>query len=291
MRDSRRARHDGPVARFASYDGTQIGYGTLGDGPPLVCLPGGPGRACEYLGDLGGLSRSRQLIMPDTRGTGESADASDPLSYRCDRLVGDVEALRAHLGLNRMDLLGHSAAGNLATLYAAAYPERVAHLILLTPGLEAVGVEGTDEQWRAALACRSGEPWYPAALAAVEKAEAGDESAENRRAYMPLLYGRWDDAAQAHVDVGVSERSRPLRDGFRAEGAFDPAATRQAVGRLAAPVLVYAGELDAAPTPGTAAAGARLFPNATVTVQPGAAHFPWLDDPGFFTAAITSFLS
>ncbi len=80
------------MPRFASYDGTQISYRTLGDGPPLVCLPGGPGRTCEYFGDLGGLSRSRQLIMPDTRGTGESADASDPLSYRCDRLVGDVEA-------------------------------------------------------------------------------------------------------------------------------------------------------------------------------------------------------
>jgi proline iminopeptidase len=279
------------MARFASYDGTQIGYRILGYGPPLVCLPGGPGRVCEYFGDLGGLSRSRQLIMPDTRGTGESDDTSDPLSYRCDRLVGDVEALRAHLGLNRMDLLGHSAAGDLAVLYAAAYPEQVAHLILLTPGLHAVGVEETEEQWRAALARRSGEPWYPDALAAVEKAEAGDESVENRRAYMPFFYGRWDDAAQAHFDVGVSERSRPVRDGFRAEGAFHPPETREAVGRFAAPVLVYVGELDVAPTPEIAAAAARLFPNATVTIQPGAAHCPWLDDPAFFTAAITSFLS
>jgi pimeloyl-ACP methyl ester carboxylesterase len=78
------------MARFASYDGTQIGYRVLGAGPPLVCLPGGPGRTGEYFGDLGGLSRSRQLIMPDTRGTGQSADAGDPVSYRCDRLVGDV---------------------------------------------------------------------------------------------------------------------------------------------------------------------------------------------------------
>jgi pimeloyl-ACP methyl ester carboxylesterase len=72
---------------------------------------------------------------------------------------------------------------------------------------------------------------------------------------------------------------------------FNPAATREAVGRLGAPVLVYAGELDAVLTPETAATGARLFPDATVTVQPGAAHFPWLDDPAFFTAALTSFLS
>jgi pimeloyl-ACP methyl ester carboxylesterase len=168
------------MSKFASYDGTQIGYRVFGTGPPLVCLPGGPGRASEYLGDLGGLSRSRQLIMPDTRGNGESADAGDPVSYRCDRLVGDVEALRAHLGLDRMDLRGHSAAGDLAVLYAAAHPQRVAHMILLTPGLRAVGIEESDEQWRTALARRSGEPWYPDALAAVEKAEAGDESVENR---------------------------------------------------------------------------------------------------------------
>ena len=108
---------------------------------------------------------------------------------------------------------------------------------------------------------------------------------------MPFLCGRWDDAAQAHVDAGVSERSRPVRDGFRAAGAFNPAVTREALGRLAAPLLVYAGELDAGPTPGAAAAGARLFPDAKVTVQPGAAHFPWLDDPGFFAVALTSFLS
>jgi len=114
------------MARFASYDGAQIGFPVLGAGPPLVWLPGGPGRASEHLGDLGGLSRSWQLILPDTRGTGQSDDAGDP-SYRCDRLAGDLEALRAHLGLDRMDLLGHSAAGNLAVLYAAAHPHRVAH--------------------------------------------------------------------------------------------------------------------------------------------------------------------
>ena len=156
------------MARIASCAGTPIGYRVFGAGPRLVCLPGGPGRSSEYLGDLGGLSRSRQLIMSDTRGTGESADASDPLNYRCDRLVGDVEALRAHLGLDRVDLLGHSAAGDLAMLCAATHPERVAHLILLTPGLRAVGIEQTDEQWRAALARRSGEPWYLDALAAME---------------------------------------------------------------------------------------------------------------------------
>jgi pimeloyl-ACP methyl ester carboxylesterase len=95
--------------RFASHDGTEIAFRILGEGQPLICLPGGPGRAGEYLGDLGGLAGWRQLIEPDTRGTGASADA-DPDSYRCDRLVADVEALRAHLGRGRGAARGRALA-------------------------------------------------------------------------------------------------------------------------------------------------------------------------------------
>jgi pimeloyl-ACP methyl ester carboxylesterase len=98
-----------PMPRFVSYDGTELGYRVVGDGLPLVCLPGGPGRAAEYLGDLGGLDRSRRLVLWDPRGVGASADPADPETFRADRLVGDVESLRAHLGLDRMDLLAHSA--------------------------------------------------------------------------------------------------------------------------------------------------------------------------------------
>jgi pimeloyl-ACP methyl ester carboxylesterase len=275
---------------FESYDGTMIAYRVAGEGPPLVCLPGGPGRANTYFGDLGGLSRHRTLIMPDTRGCGESADAADPASYRCDRMVADVEALRAHLGLASMDLLGHSAAGSLATLYAASHPDRITHLILLTPALDALGIEETEQEWRAALAARSAEPWYADALAAIDKAEAGDESLEVRARYVPFFYGRWDEAARVHSAIGVSPRSAPIRAHYQDAGAFDPGATRAAAKRVTAPVLVYAGELDAGPTPRAAAEAAACFPSGAVAVQPGAGHFPWLDDPAYFTGAIAEFL-
>ena len=54
-------------------------------------------QASAYLGDLGGLSAHRTLILVDLRGTGASSVPGDPASYRCDRLVDDVEALRTHL--------------------------------------------------------------------------------------------------------------------------------------------------------------------------------------------------
>jgi pimeloyl-ACP methyl ester carboxylesterase len=82
-------------------------------------------QASAYLGDLGGLSTHRSLVKLDLRGTGESAVPEDAASYRCDRLVDDVEALRAHLGRDRVDVLGHSAGGALAVLYAARHPDRI----------------------------------------------------------------------------------------------------------------------------------------------------------------------
>jgi pimeloyl-ACP methyl ester carboxylesterase len=116
------------MPRLVSYDGTELAYRLTGNGRPLVCVPGGPGCAAEYLGDLGGLSAYRQLVLLDNRGTGRSAVPADPGTYRADRLVDDVEALRVHLGLERLDLLGHSAGASVTIMYAARFPTRLESL-------------------------------------------------------------------------------------------------------------------------------------------------------------------
>jgi proline iminopeptidase len=275
---------------FASYDGTQISYSVVGDGPPLVCLPGGPGRAVEYLGDLGGLGSSRQLILVDPRGVGLSADPADPATFRVDRLVRDVEMLRVHLGLERIALLGHSAGAILATLYAAAYSERVSSLILITPGLAALGVEVTEEQLRAGLRRRASEPWYPQALEALEQIFAGSSSMQAFQASRPFYYGRWDERARANAMAGVSERHQAARAGFFDGVSLDVPGTRDGLKELGAPVLLYAGDLDPLVTPAMVQEAAPLFTAATVVVQSGAGHFPWVDDPEAFAAAVGSFL-
>src|SRR5580700_4771551 len=128
------------VPAFHAFDGTKLAYHVQGEGAPLVCVPGGPMRDSVYLGDLGGLAAGRRLIMLDLRGTGQSAVPADPASYRCDRLVDDVAALQDHLGLDRMDLLGHSAGANIAVMYAARHPSLVSKLALVAPSTRAVGL-------------------------------------------------------------------------------------------------------------------------------------------------------
>ncbi|MGX5185247.1 alpha/beta fold hydrolase [Streptomyces avermitilis] len=277
------------MPNFSAPDGTELAYHTRGEGEPLVVLPGGAMRASAYLGDLGGLGARRRLVLLDLRGTGDSAEPADPATYRCDRLVDDVEALRVHLGLERMDVLAHSAGGNLAMLYAARYPERIARLALITATPWAVGMSVRGEDRLAAARLRKGEPWFEEAFPAFEAwlAESGDWDP----VFEPFFYGRWDDAARAHAAGGEEQTNDEAGDRYGSAGAYDPPATRAALAELTAPVLVYAGELDGGPRPELARRVAGVFPAAEFAVQPGGGHYPWLDDPGRFTARVEAFLA
>jgi proline iminopeptidase len=141
------------VQRFAAPDGTHLAFHHHGTGTPIICVPGGPMLDSAYLGDLGGLAADRALVLLDLRGTGESERPRDLASYRCDRQVPDLEALREHLGLDRLDLLAHSAGANLVYRYAEAHPDRVARLILIAPSTRGLGIEAPpdsdpgDDSW------------------------------------------------------------------------------------------------------------------------------------------------
>ncbi|MEU6146741.1 alpha/beta hydrolase [Streptomyces sp. NPDC047081] len=277
---------------FSAPDGTQLAYHVYGDdGPPVICLPGGPMQASAYLGELGGLSARRRLALPDLRGTGDSALPRDPAGYRCDRLVDDVEALRERLGLESVDLLGHSAGTNIAVLYAARYPDRVNRLALITPSATAVGITVPPEVRRATARLRQDERWFPTAFAALRAITTGQATPDSWDAIAPFLYGRWDEAARAHHAAGAEQRNQEAAAAFADPGAFDPVATRAALAGFTAPVLALAGEVDLNSPAPSVEEFAGLFPKGECVVQPGAGHFPWLDDPGRFVATVAEFLA
>jgi pimeloyl-ACP methyl ester carboxylesterase len=122
----------------------------------------------------------------------------------------------------------------------------------------------------------------------MEKFIAGDLSTETFEASRPFFYARWDNASRTHATAGVARRHAAARKGFFAGAPFDAPSTRAALKELTAPVLLYAGDLDPVATPAVVREAAPLFNDATVVVQPHAAHFPWVDDPAAFAAAIAS---
>jgi len=272
---------------FSAPDGTRLAHHLIGDGKPVVCLAGGPADSA-YMGDLGGLSAHRRLVILDLRGTGRSAVPDDVSSYRCDRMVDDVEALREHLRLPRMDLLAHSGSANLAAQYVARYPNNVSKLALIGPGSRAVGIAITGEMRRELVLLRKNEPWFPAAFAALTAITEGTGS--DWEAIAPFYYGRWNAAAQKHHAASQPTNLQAV-ELFATEGAFAPEATRAALATFNAPVLALAGEFDVNSPPQSVAEFAGLFPDATFVVQPGAGHFPWFDDAERFVSTVAAFLS
>lgn len=275
---------------FTAPDGTVLAYHVRGEGEPVVVLPGGPMRATAYLGDLGGLTAHRRLILLDLRGTGDSAVPADPATYRCDRQVDDVEALRVHLGLERIDVLAHSAGGSLGLLYAARYPHRVSRLALITATPWALGRSATAEDRLAAARLRAAEPWFATAFPAFEAWLAGGHDPD-WAVVAAFFHGRWDETARAHDAATEEQTNSEAQEWFLAPEAFDPPALRAALAGVTAPVLVLAGEVDGGPRPELARLVADAFPNAEFAVQPGAGHYPWLDDPEWFAGRTAAFLA
>ncbi|MCR3753883.1 alpha/beta fold hydrolase [Lentzea californiensis] len=278
------------MARFTSFDGTELAYREMGEGAALVVLAGGPGRASEYLETLGGLDASRRLVVLDNRGTGSSDEPVDPFTYRRDMLVRDVEMLRRHLGLDVVDVLGHSAGAGIAMGYAADFPGRVGKLVLLTPALRSVGLSPEQSDWDVFLAARADRPWFEGATAALARNAAGDDSVQNRVAASPLLYARWDERAQQHADAELGQWKYEVALGYNAEGAFVPGVLRRALADFGNPVLVYACSEDPISPVRRCVQLAELFSDVTVYVHEGVGHYPWVEDPLRVSAQVAAFL-
>lgn len=281
---------ESPV-RVTCADGTPIAVHVLGAGAPLVCVPGGPARASAYLEDLAGLSGHRTLLRVDLRGTGMSPLPEDRDSLAFHRLADDLEAVRDSRGLDQIDLLGHSAGCFVSLAYAAAYPQRLSRMVLVTPSARPFGEVESDIA--AIRASRSGEPWY-AEAAAVEK-ELELTPPRLRHRLDPQLrvfsYARWDERAQAHAASTDSQMS------MRAMAAFVPppevGESLDLSGRLravTAPVLVVVGQLDGLTGVKAGHIVAEMLPNASVVELPDCGHYPWVDVPDAFRETVVSFL-
>jgi proline-specific peptidase len=261
----------------------------VGSGPTLVCHPGGPGFSSAELGDLGGLSATRELVLVDPRGTGASAKPDEPSAYRTDDYVADIEELRDDLDLETIDLLGFSQGGIVAMAYAAARPTRVRKLVLAST-IAAVTDDTTAEMERLKEA-KADEPWYDDAIAALEQEERGDYDERDFdamwKAMAPMYFARWDECYRPWLDAtGEGSDPAPLKV-FNAE-PFD---LRPDLARIEAETLVITGAHDFICGPAAAEAIASGIRGAETVILDGAGHMTFVEQPAAFRRAVEAFLA
>lgn len=75
------------------------------------------------------LARRFQLVYLDHRGNGRS-ERTGTHTYNYDQMAADIDCLRTYLGLDRINVLGHSFGGMLALTYAVKYQHNLEKLVI-----------------------------------------------------------------------------------------------------------------------------------------------------------------
>jgi pimeloyl-ACP methyl ester carboxylesterase len=265
---------------FLASDGTTLHYDESGEGRTLVVLAGGAGRHPSYLGDLAGLPG--HLVIVHLRGVGESPEPGTSFWEQ----AHDLEDLREHLGLARLDLVGHSAGTRLAMAYAAQYPDNVASMLLITP--PSIHLTNTSSDKEEITSHRRGEPTFDAAVAAFSREVSTQPDFDTWLAdTAPATYASWTEEAQAHSQVGATS--------IAAAGAFfsvaPPEDFSQLLAKTQAKVRILAGAQDYATGLAPVLAVAKLFAHGEVVVIDGSGHFPWVEQPEAFRRAADPFVA
>jgi pimeloyl-ACP methyl ester carboxylesterase len=274
---------------FTTPAGLTLSYERRGKGPLLVCHPGGPGGSAEEFRDFAGLDDTFELVLLSPRGSAGSDSADD---YSLASYVADVEALREHLGVDALDLVGFSHGGIVAMAYAAAFWSRV-HRLVLACTLATWGDEA-EEAMNRAIEARRDEPWFAEAAQAIEEEQAGEfataaELVANVQRQIPLYFHRWEGHEQTGRELAADfAQMEPLHYFNTVE--FPTFDLRSELRSIEAPTLVVVGDDDMIAGPVCGDAIMRELPDGQLVTIAASGHFVYVEQPGAFRAALTGFL-
>jgi proline iminopeptidase len=266
-------------------DGIVLRVREGGEGPHLILCHGGPG-LWDNLSDLGALlSGSSRVWRYDQRGCGRSAGQDGP--YTVETFAGDLDAVRAHTGRDRVIVGGHSWGATLALLYATAHPDRVLGLFYIV----GTGIEWP--RWKAVY--RRERDRRLTATPFAELTQLDHPTKEQIRELQVLGWAADHPDLQTGVGrardlVGTGIVNSRCNAALSAEvDAISDPEWRERCSRLRAPSLVIQGDRDPRPV-ASVDSFARALPSCRRVVLPSAGHYPWLDAPGAFRNAVEGWL-
>lgn len=132
---------------FTAADGTRLYVrdypGPRNEAPVVVCLHGLTRNSKDFAELALHLQTRARVLVPDMRGRGRSARATDTRTYQPAHYVQDVLAWLDALNIARVHLVGTSMGGMMSLLMLAQAPARVQSLVIndIGPELDPAGVQ------------------------------------------------------------------------------------------------------------------------------------------------------
>lgn len=253
------------------HDRASIHYEIVGEGKPLLLIAGIASDSASW-GPLLPLLSGRKLILIDNRGCGQTR-VEGPIEIG--EMADDCAALLAHLGLGAVDVVGHSLGSYIALDLAVRHPEQVARLVTLTGGSISAAARVLFHDMARLYFTMVPQDWF-------------------RLLYQwlfsePFFFDEVNVAAAAEGSTSYAHRQSP-GDFARQVTAIDRAGSLD-VGKVRAPVLAVAAELDLLSPPRAVRAMHEGIPGVRFITIPGAAHSIHWEKPAETAEAINAFLT
>jgi len=280
-----------------TLNGVDLFYRTVGEGPVLLMIPPGWGVASDYLQrSFLSLAENYRLVFMDTRGSGRSGRPADSSRMGTMDMAEDIEAMRVHLGLEKISLLGHSNSGAITLAYAERYPDRVVKLVMVSSqvlglsGMEATQkiIQSRERDPRFEDAVRAVVPFFQGQLNAGES----DETLERFIGKILPLYLHSPEKTLARVAEMLMGpiASYAFRNQFAADRAAKVDQT-EFLGDVMAQTLIVVGREDfICPVPISERLTQGIRGSRLVILEESG-HFGWLEEPETFFAELLPFLA
>lgn len=197
-------------------------------------------------------------------------------------VVADLELLRAHWGLDKISVLGHSAGGTIALGYAITHPSRVHKLVLLASNL--LGYQRRDR-------------WFLEQMAKVQQANPPTTDDEFKAFILAIVHMYF-----AHPERGGPEAFRAAwtnpaslwayRAYYGADGRGENCHWKQTaeLAGVTAETLVLVGRQDRTCAPEVSEAIANGISGSQLVVLDECGHFPWMEGVPQFWEILEKFL-
>lgn len=288
-----------PTAPARPTEGTIRGgagdlwFHIVGSGPDTVIVP----LAAWLEPALASLGGRHTIVFYDPRHRGRSHALTDSTTATFDGDVADLDSVRQAVGASRVAVIGYDYYAAVAAAWAAAHPQSVTRLVLLSP------IEPADSLSRL---------WNPperaaridttAARALVKARAAGRDTTDAVRycedfwrVNAPVFVGDTARTGSLRTDWCQLSNEAPPRIAAAAGGAMaslgpdvDFAARARSI---TAPTLVMHGRLDLVANPEGAREWTRHIGGARLLWLSNVGHLPHLEAGAELVTAISEFLA
>lgn len=273
---------------IALAGGAVLNVVEAGSGQPLIMIPGWSQSAAEFGRNIDELARDRRVIALDMRSHGESPNA--PAGHRIQRLAKDLREVIEALGLDSVDVLGHSMGSSIIWSYLDLFGEdRLRRLVIVDQAPMVAALPGWDDATKKKYGCLLPDVQSVAGFCdAVRATDTVDGT-------MGILKGMFT-AELPEADLRwIAGENLKMPRAAAADLLFDHCLNdwRDVIAATRLPSLVIGGR-NSIFSPESQQWIASVNPNAASSIyeeHEGGGHFMFFENPRRFNAEVSAFLS